>query len=113
MSEPLPLEIAPREVKRLIEAGEKIHLIDVREPFEYQLARIDGSELIPMNTVPVVLQNLDAKAGEATLIVFCHHGMRSLTVVNWLRQQGVDACQSMSGGIHQWSCEIDPAVPAY
>jgi len=107
------MEVTPREVKRRIEAGERLHLIDVREIFEHQIARIDGSALIPMNTVPAALQSLDAKADDATLIVFCHHGVRSLSVVNWLRQQGVDACQSMSGGIHQWSCEIDPTVPIY
>lgn len=107
------MEVTPQEVKRRIEAGEKLTLIDVRELVEHQIARIDGSELIPMNTVPAALQSLDAKADAGTLIVFCHHGMRSLSVVNWLRQQGVDACQSMSGGIHQWSCEIDPKIPIY
>ena len=113
MSDAIPMEVTPREVKRRIDSGEKLFLIDVREPQEYQITRIDGSELIPMNTVPAALQQLDAKADEGTLIVFCHHGMRSLSVVNWLRQQGVAACQSMSGGINQWSYEIDPKVPVY
>jgi rhodanese-related sulfurtransferase len=45
--------------------------------------------------------------------VFCHHGVRSLNVVHWLREQGVEACQSMAGGIHRWSLEIDPGVPQY
>lgn len=113
MSETLPLEVTPAEVKRRLEAGEKVVLIDVREPGEHQVAHIDGAELIPMNTVPAALQKLEASSDEGTLIVFCHHGMRSLSVVNWLRQQGVSECQSMAGGIHRWSCEIDPAIPVY
>ena len=109
----LPLEITPLEVQRRLEAGEKLALIDVREPTEFQLAGIDGAELIPMQTVPAELSRLDAQADETPLIVFCHHGVRSLNVVHWLREQGVAACQSMSGGIDRWSLEIDPSVPRY
>ncbi len=107
------MQVTPQEVKRRLEAGEKVFLVDVREPYEYQVANISGADLVPMNTVPSSLQQLDAKADEGTLIVFCHHGVRSLQVVNWLREQGVQACQSMSGGIHAWSCEIDSSVPTY
>ena len=109
----LALEISPGEVQAKLSTGEKIRLIDVREPFEFHQAQIQGAELIPMRTVPAELQTLDAWADEATLIVYCHHGVRSLSVVNWLREQGVEACQSMSGGIDQWSWQIDPAVPRY
>jgi rhodanese-related sulfurtransferase len=110
---PLPLEITPHEVKRRLQAGEKLVLIDVREPSEFQLARIGGADLIPMRAVPAELSRLDAQADHTPLIVFCHHGVRSLNVVHWLREQGVDACQSMAGGIDRWSLEIDPAVPRY
>ena len=109
----LPLEITPQEVQRRLQAGDKLLLIDVREPGEFQLARIADSELIPMRTVPAELSRLDAQADDAPLIVFCHHGVRSLNVVHWLREQGVDACQSMAGGIDRWSLEIDPSVPRY
>ena len=109
----LPLEITPREVRQRLDGGEKIALIDVREPGEFQLARIAGAELIPMRTVPAELQRLDALAEETPLIVFCHHGIRSLNVVHWLREQGVAACQSMAGGIDRWSLEIDPSVTRY
>jgi rhodanese-related sulfurtransferase len=109
----MDFEIAPAEVKRRLDAGEKLHLIDVREPHEHALARIDGSELIPMRQVPGELQALEARADDGPLIVFCHHGVRSLNVVNWLRQQGVEACQSMAGGIDAWSLTVDPAVPRY
>lgn len=109
----LPVEVSPEEVRRRLAAGEKLFLIDVREPNEFQQARIENADLVPMRTVPAALQQLEGKAGEATLIVFCHHGVRSLQVVNWLREQGVVACQSMSGGIDQWSRQIDPTVPRY
>jgi rhodanese-related sulfurtransferase len=109
----LPLEITPQEVQRRLQAGEKIALIDVREPDEFQLARIPDAALIPMRTVPAELSRLDSQADEVPLVVFCHHGVRSLNVVHWLREQGVDACQSMAGGIDRWSLEIDAAVPRY
>jgi len=105
------LEITPREVKERLDRGEKIRLVDVREPHEYQQARIEGSELIPMRTVPQALASL--QAGEAPLVVLCHHGMRSLQVVSWLREQGVESCSSMAGGIDRWSREIDAGVPRY
>jgi rhodanese-related sulfurtransferase len=110
---PVPMEITPQEVRLRLEAGEKLHLIDVREPHEYAQARIEGSELIPMRTIPAALQQLEARADEAPLVVYCHHGVRSLNVVSWLREQGIAACQSMSGGIDAWSLVVDPAVPRY
>jgi len=109
----LPLEVSPEEVKRRVDRGEKLHLIDVREPHEYAQARIEGSDLIPMRSVPGELQSLEARADEGPLIVYCHHGVRSLHVVNWLREQGVEACQSMAGGIDAWSVTVDPKVPRY
>jgi rhodanese-related sulfurtransferase len=109
----LPIEIPPQEVKRRLDSGEKLFLIDVREPSEFAQARVAAAELVPMRTVPAELSRLDGCTDEGTLIVFCHHGVRSLNVVNWLREQGVDACQSMAGGIDRWSLEIDPSVPRY
>jgi rhodanese-related sulfurtransferase len=107
------LEITPQEVKRKLDSGEAVSILDVREPAEYQQARIEGAMLVPMNTVPAALQELDAKAGEALLVVYCHHGVRSLNVANWLRNQGVENVVSMAGGIDRWSLEIDPSVPRY
>lgn len=108
-----PLEATPQEIKRRLDSGEKLFLIDVREPNEFALARLDGAELVPMRTVPAELSRLDAIAEEGTLIVYCHHGIRSLNVVNWLREQGVTNCQSVAGGIDRWSSEVDPSVPRY
>jgi rhodanese-related sulfurtransferase len=108
-----PLEVDPQEVRRRLDSGEKLHLIDVRETHEFAQAKIEGATLIPMRSVPGELQDLEARADEGTLIVFCHHGVRSLNVVNWLREQGLGACQSMAGGIDAWSLRIDPSVPRY
>ena len=111
--ESIPLEITPQDVQRRQASGDQLIFIDVREPSEFALARIDGAELMPMRQVPAELSRLEGQADVATLIVYCHHGVRSLNVVNWLRQQGVDRCQSMAGGIDRWSLEIDPSVPRY
>ena len=109
----LPLETTPQDVKRSLDAGQRLFLIDVREPVEFQIARIQGAELIPMRSVPSDLQRLEACSDQGPLIVYCHHGVRSMNVVNWLREQGITHCQSMAGGIDRWSLEIDPAVPRY
>jgi rhodanese-related sulfurtransferase len=107
------MEISVQEVKRRLDAGEKLSLIDVREPFEFDAARLEPAELIPMNTIPEHLEDLRGKAVVAPLVVLCHHGVRSLNVVAWLRRQGVENCWSMEGGIDLWSLAIDPVVPRY
>lgn len=109
---PAPLEIAPSEVKRRLDGREKLHLVDVREPFERAIATIEGSEIFPI-AYGIPFDKLEERAREAPLIVFCHHGIRSLNVVQSLRAQGIENCQSMSGGIDRWSCEIDPSVVRY
>lgn len=108
----LAMEIAPDQAAQMLAEGKAV-LIDVREPHEYALARIEGAQLIPMHTVPQRLQELEAAADEKLLIVYCHHGVRSLSVVEWLRRQGVEQCVSLIGGIDLWSRQIDPSVPRY
>jgi rhodanese-related sulfurtransferase len=103
--------VTPLEVKSRLDAGEQLYLIDVREPHEFSRASIAGAELIPMKTIPDALERLRGASG--SIVVFCHHGMRSLNVVQWLRQRGVANCASMEGGIDQWSREVDRAVPRY
>jgi len=107
------LEFDPHAVKRLLDSGEKIHLIDVREPDEFAQAKIEGAALIPMRSIPGELPDLETRSDEGPLIVYCHHGVRSLQVVHWLREQGIEACQSLAGGIDAWSLVIDPTVPRY
>jgi rhodanese-related sulfurtransferase len=109
----LPFEVSAKEVKQRLDSGETLFLIDVRQPEEHAIARIPGSELVPMNSVPSAISSLDEKADQGTLVVFCHHGVRSANVVNWLRGQGVTGVQSMAGGIDSWSLDVDPSVPRY
>ena len=103
-------EIAAPEVKRRLDAGQA-HLIDVREPEEHQICRIEASTLIPMRQIPQQLDRLEQAS--APLVIFCHHGVRSLKVVEWLQAQGLSDCVSMAGGIDAWSREVDPTVPRY
>jgi rhodanese-related sulfurtransferase len=110
---PLPLEITAQQVKAKLDQGEKLHLIDVREPNEFAIASIANAVLVPMRSVPGELQDLEKRADEAPLIVFCHHGVRSMNVVHWLREQGLESCQSMMGGIEAWSLDVDRSVPRY
>ena len=103
-------EITAQNATSLLRDG-KAKLIDVREPWEYATAKIDGSLLMPMGDVPSrAHQELDP---DERLLILCHHGVRSLSVTNWLRQQGFDASQSIAGGIDAWSREVDHAVPRY
>lgn len=113
MASPLPYEISPQETKAKLDAGERVILVDCREPLEHAIGHLEGAHLIPMNNVPARLSTLESVADESLVIVYCHHGVRSMNVVNWLRQQGVENCQSMAGGIDRWSVEIDASVPRY
>jgi rhodanese-related sulfurtransferase len=104
-------EITPEEVKSKIDADERFTLLDVREPWEFETARIAGAKLMPMGDVPSrANQELDP---EEPVIVICHHGVRSMNVTAWLRQQGFEKAQSMRGGIDAWSRRIDTNVPVY
>lgn len=105
--------MSPQEFKERQDRGEKIVLVDVREPQEFAVARIEDSRLVPMQTIPSQVAALEAMAAENTLALLCHHGVRSLNSAFWLRQQGIENCVSISGGIDRWSVEIDPQVPRY
>lgn len=109
-NEPRNLEISPSELHDRLSRGDKLILVDVREPWENATCSIAGARLIPMGEVPRSLESLDT--GD-DVICFCHHGMRSLDVTTWLRGQGIESAQSLAGGIERWSREIDPAVPRY
>jgi rhodanese-related sulfurtransferase len=105
-----PLELSALDVKRKLDAGESFNFVDVREPEEFAMARIEGARLIPMRSVPAALAELD---DDRPVVVFCHHGVRSLQVANWLREHGIEQVWSMAGGIDLWSLQIDPSVKRY
>lgn len=109
----LGYEISNRELKELLasEGKDAVVLLDVREQWEHEEARIEGSVLIPVGDVPSrANQELDP---ERRIVAFCHHGVRSMSVTAWLREQGFEQAQSLRGGIDAWSREIDPSVPRY
>jgi len=108
----LPLETDCKTVKTKLDAGDKFLLLDCREPDEHQAAHIEQAVLIPMSELQGRIGELAAYREQA-VIVHCHLGGRSLRVANWLRGQGYSKAQSMSGGIEQWSQEIDAGVPRY
>ncbi len=85
-------------------------LLDVREPWEFQLARIDGSELMPMRDIP---NEVDALDRSHPTVVICHHGTRSLQVVAFLERMGFQNLHNLQGGIDAWSREVDTCVPLY
>ena len=102
--------ISVRELKAKIDNNEAVTLIDVREPFEYEIARIEGSRLIPLGQLESHLSELP-KTG--ALVLQCHSGSRSEHATNILREAGFENAVNLEGGIDAWSVEIDPAVPRY
>lgn len=111
-SSPLPTEISPEELQELRAAKAPLRLIDCREDDEWHICRIEGAQLIPLsNFAELAPARLPDKA--AHLVVYCHHGVRSMRATMWLRQQGFISAQSLRGGIDLWSELIDPAVPRY
>jgi adenylyltransferase/sulfurtransferase len=103
-------EITPAELKRRLDAGEDIFLLDVREPVEWQICRLDGAVLIPMNTVPARMHELDSAK---EMVVYCRSGKRSAQIVAFLKAAGFRKVKNLRGGILQWSDEVDPTVPKY
>src|SRR6202048_1632527 len=101
------LEITPAEAKQRLDRGENVLLVDVREPWEFEICRIEGAKLIPMGTIPANLQVLDT---DDEVICYCHHGMRSLDVAVWLRGQGVAGAGSPSRGIDRRAWGVYPRV---
>ena len=104
------IEITPREANELLAHSGKILFVDVREKWEHDTSRIEGATLIPLRDVPANLARFE-EASE--VVLFCHHGMRSMDAAAWLRSQGVEGARSMAGGIDRWAIEVDPHVPRY
>lgn len=102
--------ITVRELKSRLDNGDKIFLLDVREPHEYEMAKIEGSTLIPLGQLPTSLTQLDRGA---EIVAYCHKGMRSADAVGFLLQQGFSNVKNLIGGIESWSVEIDHSVPRY
>jgi rhodanese-related sulfurtransferase len=102
--------ISPKELKTRLDKGDNLVLLDVREDWEYSLAKIDGSILVPLGTLPQSLTRLNR---ESEIIAICHHGMRSADATNFLLQQGFSNVKNLTGGIDAWSVHVDGAIPRY
>ena len=105
-------QIHPTDVKAKLDAGEPVLLVDVRQPEEHAHCRIAGSVLIPLGELTGRVGELDPPDG-ATVVVYCHHGVRSLNGATFLAQAGLPNVVSMAGGIEAWSTLVDPTVPRY
>lgn len=102
--------ISPKELKARLEKGDKLVLLDVREQWEFDLAKVNGSTLIPLGTLPQSLSKLNR---DSEIVAICHHGMRSADATNFLLQQGFQNVKNLVGGIDAWSAQVDGSVPRY
>ncbi len=108
-----PIEISVQETQRLLAAeGADLRLIDVRDPDEFAFCRLPRAELISLPVLPgEAAGKLPDKSVQ--ILLYCHHGMRSLRAAEMLRQMGYTNARSMAGGIDRWAQEIDPTTPTY
>ncbi|HEV2138580.1 MAG TPA: molybdopterin-synthase adenylyltransferase MoeB [Nitrososphaerales archaeon] len=103
-------EVTPILLKRMLDEGRDVELVDVREPFEYEICHLEGSKLVPLG-------QLQSRAGDLskskTLVVYCHHGQRSANAVSYLTSAGFRDVRNLRGGIAAWRTEVDPMIPEY
>jgi adenylyltransferase/sulfurtransferase len=105
-------QLKVQELSALLAAGEPVYLLDVRQPWEHNLAALPGSTLIPLDQLVHRAEEVQPPPG-ATVVVYCHHGIRSLSGAAILQRLGVDNVASLAGGIDAWSLHVDPSVPRY
>ena len=103
-------EVSAPELARRLAGPEPPVLLDVREPWEHDVARIPGARLVPLNSLPAALSTLDPAR---EYVIHCHHGVRSLMAAQFLKERGLERVANLSGGIAAWSEEVDPSVPQY
>jgi adenylyltransferase/sulfurtransferase len=105
------MNITPAELKTRLERGETLRLIDVREAEEWAVARLPQAELIPLSQFQQrAMQEL---APEETIVLYCHHGMRSARAQGYLKAQGYANVLNLTGGIDAWAVQVDPAMKRY
>ena len=105
-------DITASQLKEWLEdpGRDKPVLLDVREPWEYEKARIEGSQLLPMREIPARVAEID---DHKEVVAICHHGGRSMHVAMFLERQGFKGVHNLRGGIDAWSRTVDPSVPTY
>lgn len=105
-------QITPRDLAQRLANGQSLRLVDVRQPWENQIAALPGSVLVPLNEIAQRSRDVGTEPG-GMIVVYCHHGIRSLSAAAFLERLGFTNVYSLAGGIDAWSCEIDPTVPRY
>lgn len=105
-------QVHPVQLKERMDAGERVFFLDVREPWEHEQCAIGDSLLIPLGQLPQRLDEVTVPEG-TQVIVYCHHGVRSLSGAAILQQGGITKVASLWGGIEAWSRLVDPSVPRY
>ena len=108
----MPLEVDVATVNEMQQKEEAFLLLDVREQNEYDIAKIEGSVLLPMSELRLRLEELEPHQ-DSRIVVHCHHGGRSMQVTRGLRARGYAKVQNMSGGIDAWSLQVDSSVARY
>jgi len=108
----MSLSITVAEAKEMLDAGALMRLIDVREVDEFAICKIEGAELLPLSVFADQYLSRLPHTGERILL-YCHHGMRSMRAAEYLAKRGYSKVSSIDGGIDAWSLQIDPAVPRY
>ena len=103
-------EISAPELKSWLDEGRPVTVLDVRNPPEWEINQLEGAKLIPLGELQDRLGELDPAD---TIVVHCHHGMRSARAVNMLREMGFSRAINLAGGIDAWSEMVDPLVPRY
>ncbi len=104
--------MSPQDVAASMASEHPPFLLDVRQPEEHAIAALPDSKLIPLREIPGRLHEIEA-CKERTLIVYCHHGVRSLHAAAFLRASGFQDVRNLDGGIEAWSLNVDPSVPRY
>jgi rhodanese-related sulfurtransferase len=102
-------EVSPEELARRLGSADGPALLDVREPWEHELVALPGARLIPMEELPLRAAEIER---DREVVVYCHHGIRSAAVAEWLRGLGIPAL-NLAGGIDAWAVRVDPSVPRY
>ena len=102
--------MSPSEINNKLKSGEDLLIIDVRESFELEICKLEDALHIPMMKVPFQLKKIPQ---DKELIVMCHHGVRSLRIVNYLKAQGISNVFNMDGGIDRWAKEVDNKMNKY
>src|SRR4051794_9973933 len=96
----------------MLQNGEPVYLLDVRQPVEHEFAALPNSVLIPLSELPARVAEVEPPEG-ALVVVYCHHGIRSLSGARILEHFGHTKVVSLTGGIDAWSLEVDPSLPRY